>query len=157
MLVKLSQIFHNRMIVEATSCVGLAGLSNVNNDPKMMVYARLKYASALRLTIAALQDLKNVELNVAIMSVMMLAMFEVRMPISRPYEKRRPELIFRKMITCDPRTMTSWANHIDGAAALVNVRQRKEKKYVRMFINLLFSIVCPAICPREFDIMLKNY
>jgi len=63
--------------LDAISCVGLAGLSNVKNDQQMMRAARLKYAVTLRRVMTSLQGPQIADMGYTLKAVMMLALFEV--------------------------------------------------------------------------------
>lgn len=65
--------------LDAISCVGLSGLSNVNNDKQMMQMARQKYAVTLQRVMASLQVPKSADIGYTLKAVMMLALFEVSM------------------------------------------------------------------------------
>jgi hypothetical protein len=63
--------------LDAISCVGLAGLSNVKNDKQMMQMARLKYAVTLRRVMASLQVPESADMGYTFKAVMLLVLFEV--------------------------------------------------------------------------------
>ncbi|KAK9428527.1 hypothetical protein V1505DRAFT_214527 [Lipomyces doorenjongii] len=92
----------NSVILDAMTSVGLAGLANVKNDSDLMVIARHKYLSALRMIMASINDSVQVELGETIRAVILLGIFE--------------------SVTCDTSSRDSWASHFDGAAAILKVR-----------------------------------
>jgi hypothetical protein len=57
--------------------VGLAGLSNVKNDPQMMRMARLKYAVTLRRVMTSLQVPGSADMGYTLKAAAMLTLFEV--------------------------------------------------------------------------------
>jgi hypothetical protein len=71
-VVQQSQTFFN-----AVSSVGFAGLSNVTKNPIYTVSARRRYAASLGLITSALKDTSNADLFTTLVSVMLLAAFEV--------------------------------------------------------------------------------
>ena len=73
-----SPLFTSKASVDAVSCVGLAGLSNVTNNQDLMVIARHKYAATIRHVGAALQEPVSADLDDTFRAVVMLALFEVR-------------------------------------------------------------------------------
>jgi hypothetical protein len=72
-------VSQHKPFLDAISCVGLAGLSNVKNDKQMMQIARLKYAMTLRRVMASLQVPESADMGYTFKAVMMLALFEVSM------------------------------------------------------------------------------
>ena len=64
--------------------VGMAGISNLKNDPHLMVAARQKYISALCVTNAALQNPVSARTDLTLTAVILLGIFEVH--ILRYYE-----------------------------------------------------------------------
>jgi len=73
-------VSQTKPFLDAISCVGLAGLSNVNNDPEMMMVARQKYAITLRRVMSALQVPGSADMGYTLKAVMMLALFEASNP-----------------------------------------------------------------------------
>jgi len=72
-------VSQHKPFLDAISCVGLAGLSNVKNDKQMMQMARLKYAATLRRVMTSLQVPESADLGYTLKAVMLLALFEVNM------------------------------------------------------------------------------
>jgi hypothetical protein len=70
-------VSQHKPFLDSISCVGLAGLSNVNNDQRMMSMAREKYAVTVRRVMAALQVPESADMGYTLKSVMMLVLFEV--------------------------------------------------------------------------------
>lgn len=68
------------MVGDAVVSLGLAGLSNVTGDENMMQFARAKHASALSLTIVALQDKSMVNSMPTLTTAILLALFAVGCP-----------------------------------------------------------------------------
>jgi hypothetical protein len=63
--------------LDAISCVGLAGLSNINHDQEMMRRARLKYALTLQRVHSSLLDPESADIGYMVKAVMLLTIFEV--------------------------------------------------------------------------------
>ena len=62
------------------AALGLAGMANLHDDKQLQRLSRIKYGEALSLTNAALHNpLQNLE--AAIKTTVMLALFQVRSPI----------------------------------------------------------------------------
>lgn len=72
-----SQSGPEKMVNDAVISVGLAGLASARHDASTMMLARSKFASALSLTIAAIQDPGLVKSSSTLKAVMLVAMFEV--------------------------------------------------------------------------------
>ncbi|MCJ1474839.1 hypothetical protein MMC13_003499 [Lambiella insularis] len=124
----------NKMLVEAITSVGLAGLSNVEDKPSLMVLARSKYASALHMTMEALRDPEELKFNRTLRLVVILAMFE--------------------MITCDSDTVKTWTKHLDGAAALIMSRAltgSMHKDDDPMLGQLSYGLFMGSVLREDFD------
>ncbi len=127
--------------LDAISCVGLAGLSNVKNDERMMRTARLKYAVTLRRVMTSLQVPENADMGYTLKAVMMLALFEVATP---KIHTRLTSAEFLQMINCDAPGLALWSVHLDGIAALLNSQgfQQFQKKFgVRIKHQFFFAMV----------------
>jgi hypothetical protein len=61
------------------AAVGLASLSNLTGDKEMYTLARQKYGTALQHVVTSITNLQGLDLEVSIRTVVMLAMFEVRL------------------------------------------------------------------------------
>ena len=72
-----NQSVNNGAVFSTLAAVGLAGLANIKNAPEIMMIAREKYALALRLTNAALQDPFEAKSNLTLRAVLLLSMYEV--------------------------------------------------------------------------------
>ncbi|KAF2095425.1 hypothetical protein NA57DRAFT_79152 [Rhizodiscina lignyota] len=109
----------------AISCVGHAVLSNVRSSPQEIMASRQTYANAVRLTSAALQEPASCNAYNMIMTIILLAMFEV--------------------ITCqDPQSMQAWHSHLEGAVALLNLQGSslvKDRSGVNLFMQLRSQIL----------------
>jgi hypothetical protein len=70
----------HKPFLDAISCVGLAGLANVNRNPDLMMRARLKYAATLRRVVASLQSPEKADIGYTVKAVMLLTIYEVSSP-----------------------------------------------------------------------------
>jgi len=73
----LYPIYTNQIFFDAVSAVGLAGLSNVRKDQNLMLAARQKYIGTMRHVSSALQTPVNMNIEITLKCIMMLAIFEV--------------------------------------------------------------------------------
>ncbi|KAJ8100849.1 hypothetical protein POJ06DRAFT_280873 [Lipomyces tetrasporus] len=89
-------------------------------DPSLMIFARQKYVSALRMTISSIQNSVQAGLDQTLRAVILLGIFEVT-----------------KSVTCDTSSMDSWARHFDGAAAILKVRDVSGALRIDGAINVL--------------------
>jgi len=70
-------IRQDKIIATIASSVGHAILSNTRKSPQQLSIAREKYASALKLTSEAIQSQKPARLTNILITILLLAMFEV--------------------------------------------------------------------------------
>lgn len=77
-------VSQHKPFLDAVSCVGLAGLSNVNNDQQLMRMARQKYAVTLRRVMISLQAPQSADMGYTLKAVMLLSLFEVSISQSVP-------------------------------------------------------------------------
>lgn len=101
-----SLMFTNKASLDAVSCVGLAGLSNVTNSQDLMMIARHKYVATIRHVGAALQEPVSADLDDTFRAVIMLALFEV--------------------VNCTSQSRKAWGLHVDGAVALLRAIASKQ-------------------------------
>lgn len=62
---------------EIITAISLAGISNLQGAPDVMIAARMKHTAALRVVNAALQDPASAKADSTLMTVMLLGLFEV--------------------------------------------------------------------------------
>ncbi|KAI9751848.1 MAG: COPII subunit [Chaenotheca gracillima] len=103
MLASGSSKSHVALAVEA---VGQAALANKRDRAGLMPLANVKYSDALRSLKRAIMDPVEARSDHTLMSVMLLAVFEMIVPST----KIRP----------------AWGNHVDGAVALIEMRGPKQ-------------------------------
>jgi hypothetical protein len=96
-------------LLASMSAVGLATFSHSIHAPELMVRARREYVSALRLTNAALRSPIEAKKDSTLFSVMILSIFET-------------------VTGNNDRSLAAWAEHVNGAAALVKLRGKDQFK-----------------------------
>ncbi|PWY89240.1 Zn(II)2Cys6 transcription factor [Aspergillus heteromorphus CBS 117.55] len=102
-LPSLLQAVSNPAITASVNAMGLATLANIQRNPRLMLAARREYSTALSETNAALCDQARATSDSTLAAVLLLGLFEI--------------------VTCDtPALMARWANHIDGAMKMVELR-----------------------------------
>jgi hypothetical protein len=67
----------NGPLPEIITAISLAGISNLQGAPDVMIAARMKHTAALRVVNAALQDPASAKADSTLMTVMLLGLFEV--------------------------------------------------------------------------------
>ncbi|KAF7596132.1 hypothetical protein BBP40_003394 [Aspergillus hancockii] len=116
-------------VKRSLSAVGLAALSNIRKSPRLMAEATEEYTLALRLANYALKEESQRRSDSTLAAPMLLAMFEV--------------------LTCSTSaSLESWAQHIRGAAALIELRgaeQIREVIGMRMFTHLRVQIISSCL------------
>ena len=153
----LSYLANSKMTYDARACIGLAGLANVRNDRSIMELARSKYASALHLTIEALQDPVKVKQNGTLGAVVMLAMFEVIIFLVGPPSTMT--LMRSQIIVCDIHSKKKWAGHITGAAALLKERGLQgfeHRDHSRTFVQLCYGIVSSLSASKQLPCLMRS-
>lgn len=109
--------------------VGFASFSNIVGAPEIMKLARQSYTVALRGTNAALRSPTEAVKDSTLLSIMVLGLFET-------------------VTGYNQRSLAAWAAHINGAAALVNMRgveQLYNPNGLRMFIQVTNSLLISCI------------
>lgn len=118
---------------EIISAISLAGISNLQGAPDVMLAARVKHTAALRVVNAALQDPASAKADSTLMTVMLLGLFE--------------------NITCStPQSLQAWAKHVSGATTLAQIRGHSQFQYDlgrRMFAYLRNQILIDCIQRRK--------
>lgn len=109
--------------------VGLAGFSNMVNSPELMREARRGYSIALQLVNTALRSQVDVRKDSTLLAVMILSIFET-------------------VTGFNHRSLHAWAEHINGAAALVKLRGREQlrsRKGLRLFNRVAASLLMSCV------------
>ena len=115
-------------VMSSMTAVGLAGLARVTNSEEMLECARKSYGAALRLTNLALRDKREALKDTTMLAVLILGIFE--------------------MVVGSQNPLVAWHEHINGAAALANMRgpnQFKTPAGIKMFLMLNYSVVISCI------------
>ncbi|KAE8409224.1 hypothetical protein BDV37DRAFT_293823 [Aspergillus pseudonomiae] len=116
-------------VMQSLVAVGLAGLSNIKKSPDLMSKATEEYTRALHLINGALKDEAQRKSDATLAATMLLGMFEV--------------------LTCNtPSSLESWAQHIRGASALIEMRGAEQIKWIvgmRMFTHLRVQIIASCL------------
>jgi hypothetical protein len=116
-------------LLASMKAVGLAGYSHVAHAPQLIKDARHEYTKALRLTNLALRSPEDVKKDSTLLAIMILGIFET-------------------VTGCDQRSLNAWAEHINGAAAVVKLRgleQLRTPAGRRMFIQVTSSLLISCI------------
>ncbi|KAE8331008.1 hypothetical protein BDV39DRAFT_16314 [Aspergillus sergii] len=119
----------NPSVMQSLVAVGLAGLSNIKKSTELMTKATGEYTQALHLINCALKDETHCKSDATLAATMLLGMFEV--------------------LTCNtPSSLQSWAQHVRGAAALIEMRGAEQIKWIvgmRMFTHLRVQIIASCL------------
>ena len=124
-----SQTNTDEHLLASMSAVGLASFSHSVHAPALMSRARREYVSALKLTNAALRSPTEAKKDTTLFSVMILGIFET-------------------VTGMNERSLAAWAEHTNGAAALVKLRGKEQFKTqagVRMFLQVTSNLMLSCI------------
>lgn len=124
-----SQTGTDEHLLASMSAVGLASFSHSIHAPELMVRARKEYVAALQLTNTALRSPTEAKKDSTLFSVMILSIFET-------------------VTGNTERSLAAWAEHVNGAAALVKLRgkdQFKTQAGVRMFLQVTSNLMLSCI------------
>ncbi|KAF4833169.1 hypothetical protein CGCTS75_v003959 [Colletotrichum tropicale] len=88
----------------------MAAISNVHNAPDVIIQAKERYCQALNATNLALRDPTLVAADSTLMAILLLGLFEARQTVT--FENWRD--------------YQTWATHIEGATALLQVRGQEQ-------------------------------
>ena len=116
-------------LMASMKAVGLAGYSHAANAPSLMKNARYQYMRALQFTNAALRSPVDVKKDTTLMAVMILGIFET-------------------VTGCNQNSVTAWAEHVTGAAALLKLRGIEQFRTAggrRMFIQSVSTLMISCI------------
>lgn len=147
-----SEATKSKTLQVAMEAVGLAALSNQRNDASLMAKARHQYAMALRMTKGHLEDPLRCKQDRTNTAVALLGLFEVRYYIFSERSLAHADYKQQVMTCSSPKSLKSWANHINGSIALLNLRgvELLESEYgFHIFTQARSQIVSLAIttCP----------
>ncbi|MCJ1420027.1 hypothetical protein MMC32_006383 [Xylographa parallela] len=119
----------NDNMLTSIKALGLAGFSHAAHAPNVMIPAREQYLRAIRLTNAALRSPTDVKKDSTLLSIMILGMFET-------------------VTGRTQRSLEAWANHVNGAAALLKIRGREQMITPggrRMFAQVTSTLVTTCL------------
>ncbi|KAF4892029.1 hypothetical protein CGCF415_v001707 [Colletotrichum fructicola] len=100
----------SNVVRAAVQAVGMAAISNVHNAPDVIIQAKERYCQALNATNLALRDPTLVAADSTLMAILLLGLFEARQTVT--FENWRD--------------YQTWATHIEGATALLQVRGQEQ-------------------------------
>ncbi|KAI9836760.1 MAG: hypothetical protein M1819_000925 [Sarea resinae] len=116
-------------LLASIKSVGLAGFSNLSQVPGLRRMARKRYTEAIGLVNAALQSPADVRKDSTLLAVINLSQFET--------------------IAGGPqRSLLAWTSHIQGAAALLNLRgleQFKRPESLRLYFQAAMDLVTSCL------------
>lgn len=129
----LQDLYHTDTLPESLmtsiQAVGLAGYAHAVRAPSLKLNARYLYVRALRATNAALRSPTEVKKDSTLMAIMVLQIFET-------------------ITGCNRLSLTAWAEHVAGAAALLQLRgpeQLNTRSGRRMFIQASSALMISCI------------
>lgn len=114
--------------------VGMACYSHTVHAPSLMQNARYQYMKALQSTNRALRDPQGVKKDSTLMSIMIL-------------------MIFETITGCRQSSLTDWAQHVHGAAAVVKLRGSDQNKTIpgrKMMIQSTASLMIYCLQARSY-------
>ncbi|PYI04189.1 C6 finger domain protein [Aspergillus sclerotiicarbonarius CBS 121057] len=127
-VLKTSTPSHRAMMASLAS-VGTAMLSRVRKSAPLKIAAEKEYGHALQLLASAVSDKQQAKDNSTLAAVLMLAIFEV-------------------VTNSGARFIDNWTNHINGAAALLELRgveQLQEEQGLQLFLQLRYQIIISCL------------
>ena len=118
------QASENSALPAIIASIGMASISKLKKSPEIMIQARQKHMSVLRLINSSLQDPETAKMDQTLVAVFLLGLFEVR---NRLDGRRIDALINVQTVAgSSQESMDSWANHIIGATTLIHIRGRDQ-------------------------------
>jgi hypothetical protein len=125
----VSQTHGDEHLLASLTAAGLASLSNSVNSPQLMIQARRRYVSALRLTNAALRSPTEAKKDSTLFAVMILGIFET-------------------VAGSNEQSLLAWTEHMNGAAALLKLRgvsQLSTEAGQRIFYQVTSNLMITCI------------
>jgi len=125
----LLDIYNSELVGSALAdsivSLGSVGLAHFWKSPDMRIDAQRKYNSAVRLISSKLRNIETAKEDQTLITIMLLGLYETN--------------------TCDsPQSMKSWTKHINGAAALLQLRGKDQLKSpigYRLFVHLRSQVI----------------
>ena len=134
----------DKHLLASMSAVGLASFSSSAHAPQLMIRAQRDYVKALQLTNAALKSPSEVKKDSTLLAVMILGIFET-------------------VAGSNGKSLAAWAEHINGAAALVKLRgeeqfnsQAGKRMFLQVTSNLMLSCIQRTIPMPEHMVVLHK-
>ncbi|PMD37099.1 hypothetical protein L207DRAFT_569178 [Hyaloscypha variabilis F] len=113
----------NEVLSDSLTAVGLVGLAHFYHDPSLMFTAVYKYNSAMRKLSLQLRDIGKAKSDQYFMAIMLLGLYEVGV---YSCSSSRVVVDSDHLNTChNQMAMETWTKHIDGAAALMQMRGKQ--------------------------------
>jgi hypothetical protein len=103
----LEQPAVDEILLQSVKAASLATLANATKSPTIMQQAQIAYGSTLRITNDALRVKETATKDSTLISVIMLGLFE-------------------NFVIQDRQSIQTWAKHVDGACALLNLRGKTQ-------------------------------
>ena len=125
-------------LLTSMKAVGLAGFSHTAHAPDLLIESKKLYVAAIRRTNNALRSPADVAKDSTLLAIMLLSIFET-------------------MTGGGQRSLTAWASHINGAAALLKLRgpeQLNTQLGIRLFMQITSSLVTSCL---QHDIPLPDH
>ena len=116
-------------LVASIQAVGLAGYSHAAHAPSLLTNARYQYLKALQHTNAALKSPTGVKKDSTLLAIFILGIFEAVTGVNQ-------------------KSLKSWAEHVNGAAAVVKLRGRDQVSTPhgrRMLVQVTSSLLISCI------------
>jgi len=116
-------------LIECVKAVGLAGYAHSVHAPSLLKNARYQYVRALQSTNKALKDPAEVRKDTTLLSIMILGIFET-------------------ITGCNQRSLKDWAEHLNGASAVIKLRgpdQIKTPAGRRMLLQVSSNLLIACI------------
>ncbi|PYH96733.1 C6 finger domain protein [Aspergillus ellipticus CBS 707.79] len=119
----------HKAMMASLACVGSAMLSRIRQSTPLRVAAEKEYGNALQLITSAVANEQQAKDNATLAAVLTMAIFEV---------------------VCNraPRSIDNWTNHINGAAALLELRgveQLQNEQGLKLFIQMRYQIIISCL------------
>jgi hypothetical protein len=138
--------------------LGLAGLGHLWRSSDIASNAHKRYTSALWQVGTQLRDNGKAKSDQTLIAVMLLGLYEVRI---KTYSQRKGEANFIQTNTCNSwQSMESWTKHVNGAAALMNIRGKNQLQTQvghHIFAHLRSQVVSEHSPPFGFPKFDKTY
>lgn len=145
----LPEIYANEEVGIALSqsivTLGMVGLAHFWGASNISPQAQAKYNATLRLVSSLLRNIEDAKADQTLIAVMLLGLYEVPDSFHSPTAIWHIQPNISQVNTCNSRqSMESWTKHVNGAAALVNLRGKQQLQSPighQLFVNLRGQVV----------------